>query len=332
MKVIILLAGYGKRMRPHTWSRPKPLLKMAGNTVIGHILDIMHEITGEEVIFVVGYKGDQIEAWIRRNYPELNVHFVVQEEALGQAHALWLCRDHLDDGDVVLAFGDGIFDIDYANFANPDADAVLLVKEVVDPRRFGVVVLDEGGYVTRLIEKPDTKEHKLAIAGAMWFRSGLQLYDAVDNIIKEGRQTLGEYFMVDAYQVLLERGAKIRTMTFDHWTDAGTPQAILSTNAYLLAYGDASHGSLERGLEEGFVVLPPVYIHPSAVIEAAVIGPNVSIDAGVRITNAVVKNGIIDQGAQIANCVLENILVGEGAKVSGQSKAIFVGDNAKVEF
>ena len=92
MKVIILLAGYGKRMRPHTWSRPKPLLRVAGNTVVGHVLDMMHEITTEEVIFVVGYKGDQIEAWIRENYPQLDTHFVVQEQALGpgaRGLAMW---------------------------------------------------------------------------------------------------------------------------------------------------------------------------------------------------------------------------------------------------
>jgi len=331
MKVIILLAGYGTRMRPHTWSRPKPLLNVAGNTVVGHILDMMEEITTEEVIFVVGYKGDQIEAWIRENYPQLDTYFIIQEEALGQAHAVWLCREFLDDGDVVVAFGDGIIEADYANFANPDLDAVLLVEEIEDPRRFGVAVLNEAGYVTNLIEKPPTKEHKLAIAGINWFRSGAQLFQAIDKILKEGRQTLGEYFMVDAYQVMLERGAKMRTMLLNQWADAGTPQAILSTNARLLSAGYATYDALERGFEEGFTVLPPVYIHPEADIEAAIIGPYASIGKNVRIRNAVVRNSIVDPGAQIEDCILDDSLIGENAKVSGQGKALFVGDDSTLD-
>ena len=129
MKVIILLAGYGKRMRPYTWSRPKPILRVAGNTVVGHILDMMSDITTEEVVFVVGYKGAQIEDWIRENYPDLDTHFVVQEQPLGQAHAVWLCGEYLDDGDVVIGFGDGIIEADYAQFPQPGSDAVFLVNE-----------------------------------------------------------------------------------------------------------------------------------------------------------------------------------------------------------
>ncbi len=331
MKVIILLAGFGKRMRPYTWSRPKPILNVAGNTVVGHILDRMEEITTEEVIFVVGYKGDQIETWIRENYPHLDTHFVVQDEPLGQAHAVWLCRDFIDDGDVVVAFGDGIIEADYANFAIPGADAVLLVQEIEDPRRFGVAVLNDYGFVTQLIEKPPTKEHKLTIAGINWFRNGRQLFEAIETILDEGRQTLGEYFMIDAYQVMLERGAKIRTMLLKQWADAGTPQAILSTNARLLSSRYASEDALERGYSDGFTVVPPVYIHPDADIEAAVIGPFASIDKGVRIRNAVIRNSIIDPGATIVDCILDQALVGENARVSGQGQALFVGDNSTVE-
>jgi glucose-1-phosphate thymidylyltransferase len=334
MKVIILLAGYGTRMRPHTWSRPKPLLKVAGNTVVGHLLDLMHEITTEEVIFVVGYRGEQIENWILKNYPNLNVKFVVQEEAKGQAHAVWLCKEYLqDDGQVMIAFGDGVVEAAYGDIAKQGAgsDAVFLVKEVEDPRRFGVAVLDDEGYITEFIEKPPTMEHRLAIAGIYWFRSSAYLFQSLDTIIQHKRKTLGEYFMADAFQVMLEQNAKLRTMMVEQWADAGTPEAILQTNARLLSVGFASADALERSYSEGFTVIPPVYIHPTAEIEAAVIGPYASIDADVRITNAVVRNSIIDTGAEIDNCVLESALVGEMAKVSGRGKALFVGDNSFVD-
>ena len=269
MKVIILLAGYGTRMRPHTWSRPKPLLKVAGNTAVGHLLDLMHQITTEEVIFVVGYKGEQIEEWIRSHYPHLDVHFVVQEQALGQAHAVWLCRDYVDDQELVVTFGDGIIDLDYPHMAKPEADVVLMVKEVEDPRRFGVVALDQEGYVTRFIEKPPTKEHKLAVVGMYWFRSGRYLINAIDTILKEERQTLGEYFMADAFQVMLENGGRLKTMPVSEWADTGTPETILKTNARLLSVGYASDDALERSFAEEFSVVPPVYLHPTAEITAS---------------------------------------------------------------
>ncbi|MCI0397371.1 MAG: NTP transferase domain-containing protein [Chloroflexi bacterium] len=331
MKVIVLLAGYGTRMRPHTWSRPKPLLKVAGNTVVGHLLDLMSDITCEEVIFVVGYKGEQLESWIRENYPHLNAHFIVQEEAKGQAHAVWLCQEYLDESEVVVAFGDGVVKADYTHLAHSGADGVFLVKEVEDPRPFGVVVLDENGYITKFVEKPKTMEHRLAIAGIYWFRSGRFLFQALDTIIQQERTTLGEYFMADAFQVMLENGARLQTMEVEQWADAGTPEAILNTNARLLSVGYSTQDALERGYSEGFTVVPPVYIHPTAEIEASVIGPYASVDADVKIQNAIVRDSIIDTGAYIENCVLEKALVGEQAKVTGRGKALFVGDNSYVD-
>ena len=331
MKTIILLAGFGTRLRPHTWSRPKPILRVAGNTVVGHILDHMADIITGEVIFVVGYRGNQIESWIRQNYPHLDTHFVVQEEALGQAHAVWLCRDHLDDEDVVVAFGDGIIEADYKRMPDPAADGVFLVKEVEDPRRFGVSVLDDAGYIRKFIEKPPTMEYKLAIVGVYWFRSGRYLAQAVDKVIKSERKTLGEYFMADAFQIMLEEGAKLRTMAVRQWADAGTPEAILDTNRRLLASGYGTDDALERSYADGFTVVPPVYIHPAADIEASVIGPYATIEARVKVRSAVIRSSIIEPGAVIKDCVLENALIGENSEVIGQGKAIFVGDNSSVD-
>ncbi|MCB9009154.1 MAG: nucleotidyltransferase family protein, partial [Ardenticatenaceae bacterium] len=207
MKIIIPLAGFGTRMRPHTWSRAKPLLNVAGNTIIGHLLNLMAEITTEEVIFVVGYKGDEIEAWIREYYPHLNAHFVIQEEALGQAHAIWMCRDFLDEGEVLVAFGDGIVDAKYTEIAEPGVNGVILVQEMEDPRTFGVAVTDENDVVHDFIEKPAGFEHKQVLAGIYWFKNGRSLRSAIQTIIEQDRRTKGEFYLVDAYKVLLEQGA-----------------------------------------------------------------------------------------------------------------------------
>lgn len=329
MKVVILLGGYGTRMRPHTWSRPKPLLNVAGNTVLGHILDEMRDITTEEVIFVVGYKGDQIEGWVRRHYPHLNSHFVVQEQALGQAHAVWLCRDFLDKGEVVIAFGDGIIQADFAHFAS-DGDATFLVQEIEDPRSFGVVALDPDGYVSRFVEKPPTAEHKLAVVGINWFRDAAHLRQAIDIVLAEGRKTKGEYFMADAYQVLLEQGAKFRTAPVAYWLDAGSPDNILNTNRELLLRHAATTDAAAHAAAASFVVIPPVYLHPEAQITGSVVGPYATIGAGARITDSIVRNCIIDTGASIAASLLDQSLIGENVRVQGQAQRMFVADNSTV--
>lgn len=336
MKTVILLGGYGTRMRPHTWSRPKPLLKLAGNTVLGHILERMSDVTGDQVIFVVGYKAEQIKAWVRETYPEMDSHFVYQEEALGQAHAVWLCRDYLEgDDEMVLAFGDAIIDAEFdlvrQRAAQSDADAIFMTVEIDDPRGHGVVVLDAEGYVQRFIEKPQTTEHKLLVTGLNWFRHSAQLADAVETVIEKGHQTLGEYFMADAYSVMLERDARILTMPVQRWVDTGQPQNMLTANARLLAVGYSTPEAIERSYAEDFTVLPPVYLHPTARVEASVIGPYVSVEAGASVTNSVVQNSIIDRDARVENCVLEGALVGETCQVRGKRKALFVGDNSTLE-
>jgi glucose-1-phosphate thymidylyltransferase len=169
---------------------------------------------------------------------------------------------------VVLAFGDGIIDADYGNLQRKGeqtgADAVFTVQKVDDPSSFGVVALNDEGFVTRFIEKPPTNENNLAVVGINWFRSDRQLFDAVDRVMEEGRQTLGEHFMADAYEILLEEGAKIATMEIRLWTDAGQPQNILETNARLLSMGHNTPDAIERSYAEDFMVVPPVYIHPNA--------------------------------------------------------------------
>jgi glucose-1-phosphate thymidylyltransferase len=331
LKIIIPLAGFGTRMRPHTWGRPKPLLNVAGKTIIGHLLDLMHEITTEEVIFVVGYKGDEIEAWIRERYPQLDVHFVIQEEALGQAHAIWLCRDFMDDGELLIAFGDGIVQAHYTDIPEPELDGVCLVQEVEDPRKFGVVAVDEQGLIQQFIEKPTSAIHKQAIAGIYWFRHGTLLRAALDKVIQEERKTRGEYYLADAYQVLLEQRAKIGTKPTIFWLDAGNPENVLNTNERLLAMGYGSQDAIERSYAEDFTVMPPVFIHETAVIDRCVIGPYVTIDAQAKIKDAVVRNSIIDAGTQIESCILDGALIGERAKVIGRSKALFVGDDSIIE-
>jgi glucose-1-phosphate thymidylyltransferase len=311
-------------------------MKVAGNTTIGHLLDLMSDITTEEVIFVVGYRGTQIREWIEAHYPHLDTHWVIQEKALGQAHAVHLCKDFLaQDSEVVVAFGDGVVKANYASFgevAAADADAVLTVKEVEDPRPFGIVKLDEAGFVREFEEKPESTEHKNAAVGINWFRSSQRLLAALETMLREERMTKGEYFMADAYQVMLEEGAKMRTLAVDYWLDAGNPRHILETNAKLLALGNGvSDDALERGYGEGFTVIPPVFIHESAEIDSSVIGPYVHIDANAKINNSIIRNSIIDPNAEVIDMILADALIGEQAYVKGRATGMFVGDKSLID-
>lgn len=336
MKIIIPLAGFGTRMRPHTWSRAKPLLHVAGNTIIGHLLNLMADLTeapGNEVVFVVGYKGDEIEAWLRQHYSHLAMHFVVQEEPLGQAHAIWVARHHIaDDEDVLIAFGDGIVDAHYTAIPDASVDGVLLVQEMEDPRTFGVVVTDEERFVTDFIEKPDGFEHRNVIAGIYWFRNGRFLRQALDTLIEMGPQTKGEYYLVDAYHVMMAQGARFKTQPTIIWLDAGKPEFMLEANRRLLGLG---HGITEDIIDVSyamdFTALPPIFLHETAVVDASVLGPYVSIGANVTIKNSIIRNSIIDAGATIENAIIEDSLIGENTRVAGKRVTLFLGDNSTVQ-
>jgi glucose-1-phosphate thymidylyltransferase len=235
----------------------------------------------------------------------------------------------------VVAFGDAIIEADFKGAkekaARENADAVFMVVEVEDPRGHGVVVLNDEGRVTSFIEKPQTMEHNLLVTGLNWFRSSRGLFEAVNTVIEEERQTLGEYFMADAYEVMLDGGARIVTHPVLQWVDAGQPQNILHANRRLLGVQGSSTEAIERSYAEDFTVLPPVYLHPTARVEGSVIGPYVSIDRDVTIRGSVVRNSIVDRGAMVENAVLDGALVGEEARVSGRPKALFIGDNSTVE-
>ena len=202
MKVIIPLAGFGTRLRPHTWSKPKPLVNVAGKPVLGHILDKLVGLDVEEIVFVTGYLGEQIEAYVSSHY-DFPARYVEQKELKGQAHALHLTRDHVE-GPVLIIFVDTIFETDLGDLASAPGDGVLYVKRVEDPRRFGVVVLDNG-WVTRLIEKPTSYEHNLAVIGVYYLRDSAWLMRAIDELIRLGTPKDGEYYLADALQLMVAR-------------------------------------------------------------------------------------------------------------------------------
>jgi len=330
IKVVIPMAGLGTRLRPHTWSKPKQLISVAGKSVLDHVLDTLSTLPPDwqiELINIVGYLGDQIEAHIRSRYPHLKANFVIQEDPRGQSHAIYLARQHLS-GPMLMVFADTLIETDLKILAHEEADAVAWVKPVADPRRFGVAVTDAQGCVRKIIEKPQTMENNLAVVGFYYFRSAEALISAIEEQMQRGLELKGEYFLADAINIMLERGLKMRTEKVDVWLDAGTPETLLETNRYLLSNGRGNnHLAAAR---EGVVVIPPVFIHPTAEVINSIIGPYVSIGAGCRVERSILSDSILEDEARVTDVILENSMVGRQAHIQRRAGMINAGDQTQV--
>ena len=318
MKAIIPVAGVGSRLRPHTFSQPKVLLNVAGKPIIGHIMDKLIESGIDEAIIIVGYLGDMIEAYLKENY-SIRLTFVTQSEQLGLAHAIHMCRPHVTDGEpLFIILGDTIFDVDLLPVLGGDI-STLGVKEVADPRRFGVAVTD-GNKITKLVEKPDQPVSNLAIVGLYFLRNAGSLFRSIDHIIDNNLRTKGEFQLTDALQHMIDCGEPFTTFPVQGWFDCGKPETLLSTNEVLLL-----RNHKEKSLP-GCIINPPVFIADNAVITNAIIGPNTTIAENAVITNAIIRNSIIGEESQVSDIMMDKSIVGNHASVSGMDNQLNIGD------
>jgi len=324
VKVILPLAGLGSRVRPHTYTRPKPLISVAGNTVLGHVLDGLAGLPIDEVIFIVGHLGNQIEEYVRPRYA-FQTRYIEQTELRGQAHALDLAAEFIDQP-VLIIFVNTIVNTDLTRLLETQDDGVLYVKEVEDPRRFGVAVLDHG-VVTRLVEKPQTPVSNLAVIGYYYLRNWQLLRTALHDVIEKGIQTGGEYYLADALQLMIEAGARFQAWTVDMWEDCGTIEALLHTNRVLLDHG---HERKPQQMEHS-VIIPPVNIGSGTQIRASVVGPHVSIGEGATVTGATIADSIIGDGTTITDISLRGSVIGSKVTVRGVAHRLNVGDTSAVE-
>ena len=330
MKIVIPMAGYGTRLRPHTWSKPKPLVTVAGKPVLGHVLDTFSSLPRiDEVVFVVGYLGDMVQAYVSQAYPQLTARYVEQHEMLGQSHAIWLAREGLH-GPMLMVFVDTLIEVDLSTMSSEKAEAVAWVKETDDPRRFGVAEVDPDGWVRRLVEKPQDRSNNLAVVGFYYFQEADRLLAAIDEQMARKEHLGNEYYLADAINIMLTGKLKMRAQQVEVWQDCGKPETMLETNRYLLDHG--RDNSAEASARQGVVIVPPVYVDPSAEVIHSVIGPHVSIGAGCSIRHSLIQDSIIDADSQIVDSTLSQSLIGRDARVLGRSRALNVGDSSEVGF
>lgn len=328
MNVIIPLAGFGSRLRPLTYTKPKPLINVAGKAVLGHILDRLTASPIDDMVFIVGFLGEQIQDYVSANYPHLHCHYVEQKELNGQAPAILLARD-LVTGPTLVVFVDTLADVDLSVLDRETADGAIYVKAVEDPRRFGVVQLDQDGYITRFVEKPSDINNKLVVIGMYYVKDTAWLMSACNELMRKDIRTKGEYFLSDALNLMIADGAKLRPYQVDVWLDCGKPDTVLETNRYLLEHG---HDNSALWRNSQCVVVPPVHIHPSATIEHSVIGPYATIAENCHIVNSVIRDSVVDTGARVTDHVLATSLIGRDAVLIGRPRRFNVGDSSVVGF
>jgi len=334
-KIVIPMAGWGTRMRPHTYSKPKPLVSVAGKTTLEHLMDMFKTMPNPEnleYIFIVGpFLGEmQIPEFIKEKYPDINAHFIVQHEMKGQSHALWLAREYLH-GPMQMVFSDTLIETDFSFLSTETADSVAWVMPVPDPRRFGVAEVGEDGWVKRFIEKPQTIENNLVIAGCYYFREARDLVSAIEEQIERNVTLKNEYFLADAMSIMIERGTKIRVHEISTWLDTGTIEATLDTNKVLLDQVGSNIGTFKC---ENVNIIEPVAIGEGAEISNSTIGPHASIGANCKISNSTITESIVEADCEINDSVLNRSLIGKQAKVKGRGDGyviqLNVGDASEV--
>ena len=329
------MAGWGTRMRPHTWSKPKPLIGLAGRTALDYLMDMFQSVPDPnrtEYVFIVGpYLGEtQIPEFIARYYPNINAHYVVQGEMKGQSHALYLARQYLT-GPMIMCFSDTLLETDFSFLDREKSDGVAWVKEIEDPRRFGVAEVNKDEWVTRLIEKPQSMENTLAVVGCYYFKSSENLMAAIEEQMQRNVQLRNEFYLVDAINIMLERHAVMRVERIENWLDTGTIEATLETNRYLL---ERDQNKTQNTKRKSLKIVEPVFIHESAEIEDSTIGPYASIGAECKIIGSRIEDSIIEAECRINDAALKSSMVGKEAKVQGsgakESIQLNIGDNSSV--
>lgn len=329
MKAVIPVAGTGKRLRPLTYTQPKPLIPVAGKPILSFIIDQLVEEGVTEFVFIIGYLGEKIRDYVEEIYPDLDTQFVSQEERIGSAHAIWLGREFFQDADeLFIFFGDAIIDADLKAFIRSPTSCLGVMK-VDDPRKFGVVELDEDGQVSNLVEKPTIPRSNLAMVGCYKVREVEQFIRACAYNLDHEIKSIGEYPLTDALARMLEWGTPLSTIKVDNWFDCGRREVLLETNATFL--NRPGFGTDDPPPFDNSIIIHPVHIGAGCQITDSIVGPNVTIGDNTRINRAIVKESIIGEFAAIEEITLQQSVIGSDTRIRGNQQSLNIGDNTEID-
>jgi len=324
LRAIIPAAGFGTRLKPHTFSLPKVLLNVGGKPILGHIIEKLLSEQIYNATFVVGYLGEKIVEYVKKYYPELNSNFVTQDIALGLGHAIHVAVPTIKEEEIFIILGDTIFDVDLHSVFQKKMSS-LGVKYVEDPSRFGVAVCNDG-LISKLIEKPQTPISKLALVGLYYIRNTNLMIESLNELFEKEIKTKGEYQLTDALQLMIEKGEQFTTFNVDGWYDCGKSETLLSTNRFLLE----TKGTNRK--VDNNVIIDPVYISESAIVKNSVIGPFTTISENCVVEESIIRNSILSPNSRVEKSMLDNSIIGMNAIVKGNYKKLNAGDSSEIEF
>lgn len=328
MKVVLPVAGKGTRLRPHTFTKPKSLVRVAGKTVLQHVIDGLAKVNVEEYIIITDKNGNIIKQFVDEHYPDVKATYVTQTELLGPAHAVSLASPRIFDGDdVLVVFNDTLFVTDLTRIGTlcKDLDGLIYSKEVEDYKRFGVNVMQDG-VIVDMVEKPDQPISKLAQVGLYYMKNGRQFMDYINLAIQKDLRTKGEFYLPEVFKLMIKGGLKLGAPEIEEWLDCGKPETLLSTNKFLLERATGNHIFIE-----GNVIIPPVSIHPSAEVKHSVIGPYVSIAENCKIQASIIQDSVVNPNSILHNVMLDHSLIGDAVELTGQSQRMNIGDNSVID-
>lgn len=322
MQVIIPLAGKGTRLRPHTRLVPKPMLKVGGRPVMDWVMDRLEALDVSELIFITGHLKEQVEQYARNRY-RYPSRFIEQKVQDGTAGAVNLARPFVHEP-VLIIFVDTVFEADLTLINRFKGDGIIWAKEVEDYQRFGVVVTDKDGYMTKIVEKPSTPISKLANIGLYYIKDVETLWKGIDKTLASPAQK-GEFFLTDAFQFMIEQGRKILTAEVGGWYDCGKLETLLESNEILL-----KNGAARRKDFPGVTIHDPVYIEDGVTVERSEIGPNVNLEAGATVKDSRLSHTIVGQKSSVSGSTLHHSMLGQRVTVSGMKGQASLGDDCEL--
>ncbi len=327
MKAIIPVAGAGTKLRPHSYTQPKALIPLAGKTVISIIIDQLKEAGINEIIFIVGYLGEKIQDHVQSKYPDLKAHYVHQVDRQGVGHAIRLTRSIVNNDEVFVILGDTICEYNVQEVVNSPY-SLIGVRKVDDPRDFGVAEIEEDGFISHVVEKPQIPKSNMALVGVYKIKETAQMFQCLENNIRQGLRSHGEYSLTDALDCMIQMGAKFKSFKVENWFDCGRKETLLESNATLLKKYATHPGPHEF---ENTVIVHPVSIGEGCTIKNSIIGPNVAIGENTTIDYSIVKNSIIGAFSNLFDIVLDDSVIGSDTNLRGETRSLNIGDNTSID-
>lgn len=328
MKAIIPVAGAGTKLRPHTYTQPKALIPLAGKTILSINIDQLFNAGIREFIFIIGYLGEKIQDYVNEKYPNIQAHFIFQNERKGTAHAINLARNIIGQDEVFIALGDTICEYAIEEMLASEY-SMLGIKKVDDPRNFGVAEIDDQGNITSVKEKPSIPKSNMALVGLYKIKDSPALFDCLGTIISKGIKSHDEFNLTDALECMIRNGFVFKAFKVENWFDCGRKESLLESNSILLQKlgGNIS----EANKFENTIFIPPVSIAEDCDIKNSIIGPHVAVGENTIIHSSIIKDSIIGSYSKLYDVVLDDSLIGSDTEIIGERRSLNIGDNTEID-